>query len=129
MNNVELVTQGYKNFAAGNIEAVLALFHPEIEWNECKGFPYVSGDGLFIGPDAIAQNVLAKIPENYDGFDIEIQELFGSGDKVVMVGYYTGVWKATGKGYKANATHVWTLKDGKATHHFQAVDTAEIINP
>jgi len=129
MNNIELVTQGYKNFAAGNIEAVLALFHPEVEWNECKGFPYVSGDGLFIGPNAIAQNVFAKIPENYDGFDIEIQELYGSGDKVVMVGYYKGVWKAIGKEYKANATHVWTLKDGKATHFFQAVDTAEIVNP
>ena len=129
MNNVELVTKGYQNFAAGNIEEVLALFAPDVEWNECKGFPYVSGDGLFIGPDAIAQNVFAKIPENYDGFDIVIQELFGSGDKVVMVGYYKGVWKATGKDYMANATHVWTLKDGKATHHFQAVDTAEIINP
>jgi len=129
MNNVELVTQGYQHFAAGNIEAVLALFAPEIEWNESQGFPYVSGDGIFIGPDAIVQNIFALIPENFEGFDIEIQELFGSGDKVVMVGYYTGVWKATGKGYKANATHVWTLKDGKATHFFQAVDTAEIINP
>ncbi len=129
MNNVELVTKGYQNFAEGNVEAVLALFHPEVEWNGCIGFPYISGDGLFIGPDAVAQNVFAKIPEHYEGFDIDIQELFGSGDKVVMVGYYKGVWKATGKEYKANATHVWTLKDGKATHFFQAVDTAEIVNP
>ena len=129
MNNVELVTQGYKNFAEGNVEAVLALFHPEVEWNECKGFPYISGDGLFIGPNAIAQNVFAQIPESFEGFNIDIQELFGSGDKVVMVGYYTGVWKATGKDFKANATHVWTLKDEKATHFFQAVDTAEIVNP
>ena len=129
MNNVELVTQGYKNFAEGNVEAVLALFHPEVEWNECKGFPYISGDGLFIGPNAIAQNVFAQIPESFEGFNIDIQELFGSGDKVVMVGYYTGVWKATGKDFKANATHVWTVKDGKATHFFQAVDTAEIVNP
>ena len=86
-------------------------------------------DGLFIGPDAVVQNVLAQIPEHYEGFQIDIQELFGSGDKVVMVGYYTGVWKATGKAFKANATHVWTVKDGKATHHFQAADTATIVNP
>jgi ketosteroid isomerase-like protein len=129
MNNVELLKQGYQKFAEGNIEAVLALFHPEIEWNECKGFPYVSGDGLFIGPNSVAQDVLAQIPENYEGFNIEIQELFGSGDKVVMVGYYRGVWKATGKEFKANATHVWTVKDGKLTHFFQAVDTAEVVNP
>ena len=129
MDNVELVKQGYQYFAEGNVEAVLELFHPEMEWNECQGFPYVYGDGLFIGPNAVVQNVFAKIPENMDGFQIDVQELFGSGDKVVMVGYYKGVYKATGKEFKANATHVWTLKDEKATHFFQAVDTAEIVNP
>jgi len=129
MNNVELIKKGYQYFAEGNVEAVLDLFHPEMEWNECKGFPYVTGDGLFIGPNAVVQNVFAKIPENFDGFHIDVQELFGSGDKVVMVGQYKGVWKATGKEFKANAAHVWTVKDGKATHMFQAVDTAEIVNP
>lgn len=129
MNNVELVKQGYKLFAKGDIEGVSALFHPEIEWNASQGLPYIEGDGVFIGPSAIAQNVFAKVPQNIDNFHIDIQELFGSGDKVVMVGKYQGVYKATGKEFNANATHVWTVKDGKATHYFQAVDTAEMINP
>ena len=129
MNNVELVTEGYKHFAEGNVEAVLALFHPELEWDECQGFPYISGDGIFIGGNAVVQGVFAKIPENMDDFHIDIRELFGSDDKVVMVGHYRGVYKETGKEFKANATHVWTVKDGKATHFFQAVDTAEIISP
>jgi ketosteroid isomerase-like protein len=129
VNNVELLKQGYQYFAEGNIEAVVALFHPEIEWEECTGFPFISGDGVSKGPDAIVQDVFSKLPEHYDGFHIKIRELFGSGDKVVMVGYYKGVWKATGKEFKANATHVWTVKEGKLTHFFQAVDTAEIVNP
>ena len=129
MDNVEIVKQGYQYFSEGNVEAALALFYSEIEWDECQGFPYISGDGIFIGPNAIAQNVFAKIPENIDGFHIDIRELFGSGDKVVMVGHYKGVYKKTGKEFKANATHVWTMKNEKATHFFQAVDTAEIINP
>ena len=129
MDNVELVKQGYQYFAEGNVEAVLALFHPEIEWNECTGFPYIPGDGRYIGPQSVAENVLAQIPLHYDGFNIDIEELFGSGDKVVMTGYYTGTWKATGKKFKANATHVWTVRDGKATNFFQAADTAEIVNP
>jgi ketosteroid isomerase-like protein len=81
------------------------------------------------GPMSVAQDVLAQIPQHYKNFNIEIKELFGNGDKVVMVGHYTGTWKATGKPFKANATHVWTVKDGLATHFFQAVDTAMIINP
>jgi ketosteroid isomerase-like protein len=128
MNNVELVKQGYQNFAEGNVEAAVALFHPEIEWHESKGFPFVSGDGISIGPNSVVNDIFAQLPENYENFNIEIQELFGSEDKVVMVGYYKGIWKATGKEFKANATHVWTVKEGKLTKFFQAVDTAEIIN-
>ena len=45
--------------------------------------------------------------------------LFGSSDRVVMMGHYTGTWKETGKKFRANATHVWKLKDGKATHFFK----------
>lgn len=128
MSNLELIQQGYKNFAEGNVEAVLANFDPKIEWHESTGFPYVKGDGISVGPEAVVQDVFAKIPAYFEGFNINIQELFESGDKVVMVGYYTGVWKPTGKEFKANAAHIWTIKDGKSTHMFQVADTATIIS-
>ena len=88
----------------------------------------MKGDGIFRGPEAVVENVFAQIPEHFEGFRIEIDDLFGAGDKVVMQGHYKGVWKATQKPFIANATHVWTVKNGKLTHFFQAVDTAEIIN-
>lgn len=128
MNNIELLQHGYQLFSEGKVEEVLALFNPSIEWDECTGFPFVHGDGISIGPEAVARDVFSKIPEYYDAFSIDIREIFGADDKVVMVGHYTGTWKATGKSFTANATHVWTVKDGKVTHFFQAVDTAEIIN-
>lgn len=128
MNNLEIIQKGYKLFAEGNVPEVLALFDPKIEWSECKGFPYVKGDGISIGPEAVAQDVFAQLPSHFEGFNIEVKELFSCGNKVVMVGYYKGIWKATGKTFKANATHVWTLNNGKSTHFFQAVDTASIIN-
>jgi hypothetical protein len=43
-----------------------------------------------------------------------------------MVGYYEGTNKATGKNFKANATHIWTVKNGKMVHFFQAVDTVAL---
>ena len=72
MNNVEIVKQGYQFFAEGNIEAVLNLFNPEIVWDECTGFPYVSDDGIYVGPNDIVQVVFAKIPEYFEGFQVEI---------------------------------------------------------
>lgn len=126
MTNVELIKQGYANFAAGKVEEVLALFDPKIEWRECKGMPFVEGDGIYIGPEAIVTNVFMNLPVSFDGFNIEVNEVFGADDKVVMVGFYKGTNKATGHSFKAYATHVWTLKNGKMTHFFQVADTATI---
>lgn len=129
MNKVELVQKGYQHFSEGNFVALLELFHPDIIWDECQGFPFIAGDGIFKGPEAVLQGVFSQLPIHYDGFRIDIVELFGSGEKVVMVGHCRGTYKATGKPFRANATHVWTVKNGKLVHFFQAVDTAEIINP
>jgi len=126
MTNVDVVKQAYSNFETGNVPAVLALFDPQIEWKECKGMPFVKDDGIYIGTEAIVTNVFMNLPVYFDGFNIAVSEIFGADDKVVMVGYYQGTNKATGNPFKANATHVWTIKDGKMTHFFQAVDTATI---
>lgn len=126
MTNVELVKEAYSHFATGNVPAVLAMFDPAIEWHECKGMPFVKGDGIYTGPEAIVTNVFMNLPVSFDGFNIAVSEVFGVDDKVVMVGYYQGTNKATGNAFKANATHVWTVKDGKLVRFFQAVDTATI---
>lgn len=126
MTNVELVKQGYANFATGNVPGVLAMFDPAIEWHESKGMPFVTGDGVFTGPEAIVANVFMQLPVHFDGFNIVVNDIFGADDKVVMTGYYVGTNKTTGNPFKANAAHVWTLKNGKLVHFFQAVDTATI---
>lgn len=129
MKNIDLAKSGYEKFAEGDIDGVLAMFDTNMEWHECNGFPFIEGDGIFRGPEAVAKGVLNLIPEHYDDFNIEIEELMESDDRVIMTGYYTGIWKATGKKFKANAVHVWTIKNEKLTRFFQAVDTATIVNP
>ena len=76
----------------------------------------------------LSSRVVLKLtlPVYFDGFNIAVTEIFGTDDKVVMVGHYQGTNKATGHPFKANATHVWTIKNGKLARFFQAVDTASI---
>ena len=128
MTNVDLVKNAYSSLAAGNVEAALAVFDPAIEWHECKGMPFVKGDGIFIGHEAVVTNVFMNLPVYFDGFNVAVNQIFGADDKVVMVGYYQGTNKATGNPFKANATHVWTAKNGMLTHFFQAVDTQSIVS-
>jgi hypothetical protein len=128
MTNVDIVKQGYSNFATGNVEAVLATFDPEIEWHECTGMPFVKDDGIYKGPQAVVNNVFMNLPVYFDGFNIAVDQIIGANDKVVMVGYYNGINKATGNPFKANATHVWTFKNGKCVDLFQAVDTHTMVS-
>ncbi len=129
MSNLEILKQGYKDFSEGNVPAVTAIWTPDIVWAECAGFPFLEGDGIFVGAQAIVEGVFAQIPEHYEGFNIEITDFVDGGDKIVMVGFYKGTYKLTGKKFKANAMHAWTFKNGKVSHFFQAADTAMIINP
>lgn len=128
MDDIEIIKQGYQALAEGKIEEVLSLFDPDIELNVSQGFPFYSGEGIYYGPEAAAQKIFAQIPVYYENFSIDIQNFIADNDNVVMVGYYTGVWKETGKRFKANATHVWTVKNGKAVKFFQAVDTGTIMS-
>jgi ketosteroid isomerase-like protein len=128
MTNVDIVKQGYSNFATGNVEAVLTTFDPEIEWHECTGMPFVKDDGIYKGPQAVVNNVFMNLPVYFDGFNIAVDQIIGANDKVVMVGYYNGINKATGNPFKANATHVWTFKNGKCVYLFQAVDTHTMVS-
>jgi uncharacterized protein len=129
MSNLEIVKKVYQAFAEGNIEQVISDWAPDIVWVECTGIPLPRENGIYNGVQDILEGVLSKLPELYDGFNIEIMDFVDGGDKIVMLGYYKGIYKATGKKFKANATHTWTLINGKITHFFQAVDTAEIIGP
>ena len=126
MNNTDVVKQAYAHFATGYVPAVLALFDTAIEWHECQGMPFVTGDGIYTGPEAVVTNVFMQLPAYFDGFNIAVTNIFGADDKVAMMGYYQGVNKATGNAFKANATHIWTVKNGLLTQFFQAVDTAVI---
>ena len=126
--DIEMVKEGYAKFAKGDVVGAVANWSPDIEWYSCTGFPFVKSGGKYMGVQDVINGVLSQIPVYYDNFYIEIADFVESGDKIVMVGFYTGVWKQTGKKFKANAAHIWYMKEGKAVRFIQAVDTAEIVN-
>lgn len=128
MNNVEVVKKAYDEFGAGNIPAVLSVFDENIRWMGATGLPFHEGDGVVVGPQNILQDVFAKIPEYFTELNIEIQDIFGIDDKVVVQSFFTGEWKATSKPFKANSVNIWKLENGRIVSVFESVDTGEIMN-
>ena len=124
--NVNIMRQGYDAFNRGDIDAVMDLLDPEIEWQEPDvGISPVRG--THHGPQAVANNVFGSVPEHWDEFQAVAEEFLDAGDRVVVLGHVRVRGKATGKTVVAPFAHVWTLRDGKAVYHHNYVDTATFL--
>ncbi len=123
MSNIELVEGLYAAFRAGDIEKVLGMMHPEIAWTETAGYKY---GGFFNSPQAVLDNVFAKIPGDYEDFAVEVDRLIDGGKVVVMQGHYVGTGKATGQKVRAAVAHAIEVADGKIVRFDQYVDSATI---
>jgi hypothetical protein len=113
----------YAAFARGDIGAVLGAMAPDISWTDAEGFPY---GGTYIGPEAVLQNVFARLGAEWNGYAAEPHELVAEGDTVVAIGDYSGTYKATGKSFRAPFAHVWKFADGKIAKFNQHTDTAVV---
>ncbi len=124
--NVELLKKGYQDFAKQDIPAVLNILDPQIEWYEpdVPGLPF---RGRHHGPQAVADEVFATIPRDWDEFFVEPDEFLDSGDTVVALGRFRGRAKATQKELNAPFAHVWKVRAGKVIRGQDYTDTAAFL--
>ncbi len=94
MDNKQIIENGYKCFAAGDIPGLLGTFDENIEWTEAEGFPY---GGTYTGANAIVENVFMKLGGEWEGFSAVPDEFLDAGDNIVALGHYSGKYKETGK--------------------------------
>ncbi len=125
MGNADLVRGVYAAFGVGDVPKVLGSMHSQIQWTETAGFKY---GGVYRSPQAILENVFAKIQVDFESFSIDVERLIDAGNVVVMEGHYVAKGKATGKSVRAAVAHVFEISDGKIVRFDQYVDSAT-INP
>ena len=125
--NVQILSDAYAAFAAGDVPAVLAVMSPDIVWNEAENFPYADRNP-YVGPDAVVQGVFARLGGEWDFWNLEIEHLLDAGDAVVALGRYKARHAETGKDLDAQFAHIWWLVDGKITRFQQYADTAQAID-
>ena len=110
MTHKEIVTRGYETFNAGDIEASLALFDPDIEWHT-----YIvpgPGGGVYHGHDGVRE-LWTEAKKVFGGFKNIPERLFDAGDRVVAFILIEGVGAKSGVAVQARIAHVHTIRDGK----------------
>ena len=113
----------YDAFAKGDIPTALGFLAPDIEWTEAEGFPY---GGTYKGPNAVLEGVFMRLGTEWDGYSAVPDEFIDAGDTVVVLGKYSGKYKATGKSFQANFAHVWNVREGKVFKFRQYTDTLKV---
>ena len=122
VDNVAVVRGVYEAFAKGDVSKLLEVLDEKIEWHEAEHVTYWPG-GAFIGPQAVLEGVIARIPNDFDGFSIDVERITGSGNTVLVEARYRGTVRATGQPLDAQVAHVWDFRYGKAVHWQQYTDT------
>jgi ketosteroid isomerase-like protein len=118
---VNIVRAFYNAIAAGDVPGVLSVLHPNLEWTEAEGFPYYSG--TWHSPDEVVQKLLAPLMRDWDDFSAVAEDFLVDGERVVSLGAYAGICKATGKAMRAPFAHVWRIVDGKLQQFNMYTDT------
>jgi uncharacterized protein len=124
--NVNIMRQGYDAFNRGDIDTVMRLMDPNIEWREpdVEGLP---DRGTHHGSEAVANEVFGAVAEHWDEFQAVPEEFLDAGERVIVLGYFRVRGKATGRTVDAPYAHVWTLREGKVVQHRNYVDTATFL--
>ncbi len=119
--NIETVRRLCADFGRGDIPALLAALDSDVEW-------------INAGPDAIAyagtRRGLAHMREFFTTLAASVEvrtfeprEFLVQGDRVVVLGGWTGRVKATGRGYASEWAMAWTVKNGRVTAFRSYEDT------
>ncbi|MCG8578160.1 MAG: nuclear transport factor 2 family protein [Flavobacteriales bacterium] len=127
-SKIAVIKRLYEFFKERELDQIRTLFDEQIVWSQMDGFP---NGGTYVGADAIFENVFQTFKLKWEDWKAVTEEFLETEHDVMVVGYYSGTFKESGKFFKADFIHRYTLKDGKITHFKQYTDTqliAEAMN-
>jgi ketosteroid isomerase-like protein len=108
--NVETLRGGYAALNGGDLSEVLALLHPDLEWQEDSASPEA---GVHRGRNTF-ERFLRSWLESFDDFRIEPEEIIEDGDRLIALVHQSGKGRASGIAVEVRIAHVWTVEDGRA---------------
>jgi ketosteroid isomerase-like protein len=108
--SVDVVREIVDAFNRGDVEAMLARMDPDFEWRPLEDSP-VSRDVR--GHDQVRRYVEDWFG-TFDNLRMEVLDLSGVGDQVVVEVHGHGRGRASGVELYNSYCQVWTLREGKA---------------
>ena len=125
--NVQIVRGVYEALSKGDVPTALGLMDQGIEWNEAENFLYADGNP-YIGPQAVLEGIFMRLGADWSEFAVMPAEWLDAGDRVVVLGIYSGLHKVTGRQVRAQFAHIWSVRGSKVVKFQQYTDTKQFAD-
>jgi len=111
--SIDVIKKMYEAFGEGDMPRVFSLLSEDVQWDH-RGPPGAPISQLYVGKAGV-EEFFATINATQEFLKFEAHEFFGSGDRVVVLGYHHFRVKETGKEWDSEFAAAWTVKDGLVT--------------
>ena len=110
--NVEVFKRGLEAGNRGDVETLLEVLDPEVEWHTAL-HALLAGDATVYRGHAGVREMLRDMYEAFDEIQIEISEIRDLGDRLVAIGRTRTRGKASGAETESPLALVTEVKNGK----------------
>jgi ketosteroid isomerase-like protein len=117
-----VVQDAYGYFAQGNIPALLNELTDDVKWTTPGPKNVLPWVGARKGKDQVAE-FFKLVNENIEFLQFEPREFVADGDKVLVLGYWEGRSRKTGRVVASEWVMAFTLRNGKVCEHKEFSDT------
>lgn len=118
--NVAIVKKAYECFGRGDVPGILELLTDDVAWKT----PNVEGADFYgtKSGKAGALEFFQGLGTRESAHQFEPREFFSAGDKVVVLGSWAATVTDTGKPWKTELSHTFTIRDGKVSSFHELFD-------
>ena len=109
--NVEILRQGFEQFARGDVESVLERLDPDVDWR--PAIAPILGVESVRGREAVKEFFTRDLFEGFDEFHAEPLAYEDLGDAVLVTVRYVGRGESTGLEVDQTFVSLYRLRDGK----------------
>lgn len=117
------VRAAYAAIAAGDVDTLLDLLDPWVEWIATEGGPY---GGTYVGVLDVLDGVLVPAAADWERLDVRPERFLATGATVAVVGTYDVTARGSGRSVRARFVHVWELDEGRAVRVELVSDSATL---
>lgn len=122
--NVEILTDAYLALNEGDVEALIALTDPDVEYDVSRR---TFDAGVYHGHEGVREAISLYL-EQWETLQLQPQDFIVAGDDVVVPVRLVGVGKQSGVETTANAAHVWTFRNEKIIRQTTFQTLAEALD-